>query len=228
MQGRFGKQQPMLTHMIRQEDRRNQEGGAMHNMHKVFIAAVFFIGAALMLPGYAGAGPSGTPARGPGAVKDYKIGIGDMLSIKTWKEEDLSFDAVVVRNDGKITFPLLDDIPAEGLTTVALKQEIQDRLSEFVEAPTVTVTLVNPVSQRYYILGEVQQVGEYPLIKKLTVIQAFALAKGFTEWASKDEIILYRRSGGKETMIKIDYDDIAKGRLNKDIQLKADDIIIVP
>ena len=75
---------------------------------------------------------------------------------------------------------------------MALKQEIQNRLAEFVEAPTVTVTLVNPISQRYYILGEVQQVGEYPLIKKLTVIQAFALAKGFTQWASKDEIILYR------------------------------------
>ena len=199
----------------------------MHNTYRILIAAWVFTGAVLMLSGSAGAGASGTKSTVT-AVKNYKIGIGDILSIKTWKEEDLSFEAVVVRNDGKITFPLLDDIPAEGLTTVALKQEIQDRLSEFVEAPTVTVTLVNPISQRYYILGEVQQVGEYPLIKKLTVIQAFALAKGFTEWASKDEIILYRRSGGQETMIKIDYDDIAKGRLNKDIQLKADDIIIVP
>lgn len=160
--------------------------------------------------------------------KDYKIGIGDILSIQTWKEEDLSFDAVPVRNDGKVTFPLLDDIQAEGLTTVALKQVIQAKLSEFVEAPSVTVTLVNPVSQRYYILGEVQEEGEYPLIKKLTVVQAFALAKGFTEWASKDKIILYRRTPDKEVMINIDYDDIVKGRLNKDIQLMADDIIIVP
>ncbi|MBU3952356.1 MAG: SLBB domain-containing protein, partial [Proteobacteria bacterium] len=78
------------------------------------------------------------------------------------------------------------------------------------------------------ILGEVQEVGEYPLIKKLTVVQAFALAKGFTEWASKDKIILYRRTGQKEMMIKIDYDDIVKGQLNKDILLRADDIIIVP
>ncbi len=70
--------------------------------------------------------------------------------------------------------------------------------------------------------------GEYPLVKKLTVVQAFALARGFTEWASKDNIILYRRNGPEETMIKIDYDDIVKGRLNKDILLKADDIIIVP
>ena len=159
---------------------------------------------------------------------DYKIGIGDVLKISTWKEEDLSFDAVFVRNDGKITFPLLDDLQAEGRTTMELKNIIQEKLSDFVEAPTVTITLANPGSQKYYILGEVQKVGEYPLLKKLTVIQAFALANGFTEWAAKDEIILFRRDQGMEKMIKIDYDDITDGNLKNDIQLIADDIIIVP
>lgn len=160
--------------------------------------------------------------------QDYRIGTGDVLSIHTWREEDLSFDEVPVRNDGKITFPLLDDLLAEGKTTMELKNDIQTMLSSFVEAPSVTVTLVNPVSQRYYILGEVREIGEYPLIKKLTVVQAFAIAKGFTEWASKDRILLYRRDGNKEIMVKIDYNDIVKGHLNKDVQLKANDIIIVP
>ncbi len=160
--------------------------------------------------------------------KNYLIGIGDVLKINTWKEADLSFDAVSVRNDGKITFPLLDDLQAEGKTTVELKKIIEKRLADYVEAPTVTITLVNPISQQYYILGEVQTVGAFALIKKLTVVQAFALAKGFTEWASKDEIILFRRSGGKEEIIKIDYDDIVKGKLEDDILLQADDIIIVP
>ncbi len=160
--------------------------------------------------------------------KSYLIGIGDVLKINTWKEEDLTFKDVRVRNDGKITFPLLDDVQAAGRTTVDLKNEIQEKLSEFVEAPTVTITLVAAVSQRYYILGEVQEVGEYPLYKKLTIIQAFALAKGFTEWASKDEIILFRRGEIKEKIIKIDYDDIVEGKLGQDILLQADDIIIVP
>ncbi|MEN8210820.1 MAG: polysaccharide biosynthesis/export family protein [Thermodesulfobacteriota bacterium] len=159
---------------------------------------------------------------------DYKIGIGDVLKINTWKEEDLSFDTVRVRIDGKITFPLLDDLQAEGITTVQLKKNIEEKLSDFVEAPTVTVTMISPVSQQYYILGEVQNVGAFPLMKKLTVVQAFALAKGFTEWASKDEIILYRKDGKTEKIIKIDYDDIVKGKLGKDIVLQADDIIIVP
>lgn len=163
-----------------------------------------------------------------GVAEDYKIGIGDILKINTWKEPDLSFDAVQVRRDGKITFPLLDDLQAEGITTTELKKIIEKKLADFVEAPTVTITLVGAVSQKYYILGEVQGVGEYPLIKKLTIVQAFALAKGFTEWASKDEIILYRKQGDTEKIIKIDYDDIVKGKLGKDMILKADDIIIVP
>jgi polysaccharide export outer membrane protein len=163
-----------------------------------------------------------------GLADDYKIGIGDVLKISTWKEADLSFDAVQVRRDGKITFPLLDDLQAEGVTTIELKTTIEKKLADFVEAPTVTITLVGAVSQKYYILGEVQKVGEYPLIKKLTIVQAFALANGFTEWAAKDEIILYRKEGTTEKIIKIDYDDIVKGKLGKDIVLKADDIIIVP
>jgi polysaccharide export outer membrane protein len=162
-----------------------------------------------------------------GNSKDYKIGVGDVLKISTWKEADLSFDTVQVRIDGKITFPLVDDLLAEGITTMELKKNIEKKLSDFLEAPTVTVTLVAAVSQQYYILGEVQGVGEYPLRKKLTVVQAFALAKGFTEWASKDEIILYRKGNNKEEIIKIDYDKIIKGDLEQDILLQADDIIIV-
>jgi polysaccharide export outer membrane protein len=161
-------------------------------------------------------------------AEDYLIGIGDVLKISTWKEPDLSFNELQVRSDGKITFPLLDDLQAEGKSTVALKEAIEEKLADFVEAPNVTVTLVGPVSQKYYILGEVQAVGEYPLVKKLTAVQAFALAKGFTEWASKSEIILFRREVGKEQVIKINYNDIVKGKLEKDILLKADDIIIVP
>lgn len=158
----------------------------------------------------------------------YKIGIGDILKITTWKEPDLSIDAAMVRSDGKITFPLLDDLQAEGLTTVDLKKTFEKKLAEFVEAPNVTVTLLNPVSRKFYILGEILKTGEYPLVKKLTVMQAFALAGGFTEWASKNEIILFRKYNNKEETIIIRYDDIIKGDFSKDIQLKSDDIIIVP
>ncbi len=162
------------------------------------------------------------------ASKMYKIGIGDILTITTWKEPDFTVDSVRVRSDGKITFPLLDDIQAEGLTTMALKMAVQKKLSVYVEAPNVTVTLINPMSRQFYILGEILRTGEYPLIKKLTVMQAFALAGGFTEWADKNKILLYRRGNNKEETIIIRYKDIINGDFSKDIQLQPDDTIIVP
>lgn len=164
----------------------------------------------------------------PEAMQDYKIGAGDVFKIDVWKEPELSLEAAVVRIDGKITFPLLDDIQATGLTTVELKGVIEKLLSDFVEAPQVTVTLINPGSQRYYILGEVNSTGEYPIDKKLTVLQAFAIAEGFTEWASKKEIILFRREKGKERIIRINYKDITKGDFSNNVFIQADDTIVVP
>jgi polysaccharide export outer membrane protein len=161
--------------------------------------------------------------------KAYIIGSGDMLEIVTWKEPDFSRPQVLVRTDGNITFPLLGDLPAAGRTPVQLKQELEKRLKEFIDNPFVTVTLINPASKKIYILGEVLNTGEYPLIKNLTVLQAFALAGGFTEWASKSEIILLRRVNGKDQRMVINYKRIVQGKeLDKNLALVADDTIIVP
>jgi polysaccharide export outer membrane protein len=160
---------------------------------------------------------------------EYRIGAGDILEISTWKEVDLSRKDVLVRVDGKLSFPLLGDIPAAGMTPVELTETIQKGLKNYVSNPVVTVTVVNPSSQRIYILGEVLKTGEYPLIKSLTVLQAFALAGGFTQWASKDEIILLRGEAGKEKIYKINYKDIVKGRGSENnIMLQANDTIVVP
>jgi polysaccharide export outer membrane protein len=163
------------------------------------------------------------------SANDYRIGISDMLQITTWKEEELSMEEILVRTDGKISFPLVNDVEAAGLSPVELKRSIEAGLKEYVSNPVVTVHITSPNSQRIYVLGEVARTGEYPLVKHLTVLQAFALAGGFTEWASKDEIILLRSEGGKEKIYRIDYKDITKGKdLSQNIKLKADDTIIVP
>jgi polysaccharide export outer membrane protein len=163
------------------------------------------------------------------SVESYKIGSGDVLEIITWKEPDFSREEVLVRIDGKITFPLLGDIQASDRTPVQIKKDIEKGLKDFVDSPIVTVTVKNPGSQKFYILGEVQKTGEYVLIKNLTVLQAFALAGGFTDWASKKEIILFRKEDGKDKIIRINYKNIVQGRdFKQNIQLKTDDIIIVP
>jgi polysaccharide export outer membrane protein len=162
---------------------------------------------------------------------DYIIGNGDVLEINTWKEPDFSREEIIVRLDGKISLPLLDDIQAAGLTTSKLKQNIQKSLQKYVATPSVTVTVRNAASQKFYILGEVVNTGEYPLVKDLTVLQAFAIAGGFTEWASKKEILLYRgvKGGGKGIVIQINYKKILRDKdFSQNVKIKANDTIIVP
>ena len=160
---------------------------------------------------------------------EYKIGVGDTLEIITWKEPDFSREEIIVRLDGYISFPLLNDVKAAGLTPTQLKKTIENGLKVFVSSPSVTVTIKVQGSKRFYILGEVANTGVYPITKELTVLQAFALAGGFTEWASKKEIILFRKEKGKEKVIRINYKDILKGKdFSQNVSIKTDDTIIVP
>lgn len=161
----------------------------------------------------------------------YTIGVGDTLEVVTWKEPDFSREEVLVRSDGMITFPLLNDIQAAGRSTMALKEEIEKKLAKYVKNPVVTVTLRNSMVaiEKFYILGEVVNTGEYDLTKDLTVLQAFALAGGFTEWASKKEIIVLRNEDGVEQSIHVNYKNIIKGNdFSQNIKIQADDTIIVP
>jgi len=159
----------------------------------------------------------------------YAIGSGDVLEIITWKEPDFSRDEIIVRLDGNISFPLLNDISAAGKTPTELKNDIETKLKDYISDPNVTVTVKEATSKRFYILGEVSRTGEYALVKNLTVLQAFAIAGGFTEWASKKEIILFRNVNGKAKVIRINYKKIMKGRdFKENVLIQPDDTIIVP
>jgi polysaccharide export outer membrane protein len=158
----------------------------------------------------------------------YVIGTGDVLDISVWREPMLT-GQVLVRNDGMISVALLGDVQAAGRTPMALRDEIQQRLKEYVENPAVTVTVHTPVSQKYYVIGEVRTPSEYDLVKDLTVVQAIARAGGFTEWADKSSIILLRNQNGVEKRIKINYKDIVKGKGGGENQkVEANDTIVVP
>ncbi|MBW1959498.1 MAG: polysaccharide biosynthesis/export family protein [Deltaproteobacteria bacterium] len=163
------------------------------------------------------------------SLDSYKIGSSDVLEIVTWKEPDFTRAEVLVRIDGKISFPLLGDIQASGRTPLQVKNVIETGLKEYIDNPIVTVTVKVPGSQKFYILGEVENTGEYVLKKDLTVLQAFALAGGFTKWASKKEIILLRHEDGKEKIIRVNYKEIVKGKdFSQNIHIKVNDTIIVP
>jgi polysaccharide export outer membrane protein len=158
----------------------------------------------------------------------YKINAGDILDITTWKEPDFSKENILVRADGKISFFMLNDIEVSGLTPIELKNKIESALESYVQNPIVTVYVTEPVIHKIYIFGEVEETGEYPLSKNLTVLQALAMAGGFTRWASRNEILVLRNEGNGEKTYRINYKKIMKGEAEHNLRLKANDTIIVP
>lgn len=159
----------------------------------------------------------------------YLIGNGDLLNVITWTGTEFTKEEVTVRIDGKITLPLLNDIQAAGKTPVELKKEIEKGLAVFVESPTVTVMIKKQESKRFYVIGEALHSGDYSLTKQLTVLQAIAIAGGFTGKASKDEILLIREHSGGNLTFRINYNEIMKGEnLNTNIAIQPDDTIIIP
>jgi polysaccharide biosynthesis/export protein len=172
--------------------------------------------------------PVSTPEPGSTPAGDYMVGKGDVLEVSVWREPMLSGETMV-RSDGMISVALLGDIRAAGRTPMELKNEIQTRLKEFLGEPAVTVTVRTPASQKFYVVGEVKTPGEYNLVTDLTVVQGIARAGGFTEWASKDKILLLRKEDGMEKRIRVNYKEIVKGEdSSQNFILQVGDTIVVP
>ncbi|NVM21509.1 MAG: polysaccharide biosynthesis/export family protein [Desulfobacterales bacterium] len=171
-----------------------------------------------------------TSAAAAGSPKggDYLIGAGDVLEIHVWREPDIS-RTVRVRPDGKISLPLADDIKASQSTLVQLKRRITKALAAYVDQPSVYVMLQENRSKKIHIIGKVNAPGEYVLESDTTVLQAIATARGFNEWAKKDDIVILRKDPQGETLIEFDYDRVVSGKdIKQNILLKSGDVIIVP
>ena len=159
---------------------------------------------------------------------DYVIGQGDLLEVFVWRNEQLSRD-VVVRPDGKISLPLLQDVQAEGFTVVQLRNQITRMLNEHLDNPRVSVIVKAINSYRVSVLGRVRNPGVYPITGNTTLAEAIALAGGFTEWADKGDIAVVTKEGDKEKKLTVNYKKIESGKdPSQNIILKRGDIIIVP
>jgi len=158
----------------------------------------------------------------------YVIGAEDVLYIHVWREEALS-KTVPVRMDGNISLPIINEIKAAGLTPLQLKEALTQRLKEFIETPSVSVTVVEANSFKVYVSGAVKTPGVYRLRSETTILQIIPIAGGFTEWANQRKIFIIRRESGKETRITVNYKKLAKGdNSGSNITLKSGDTIIVP
>lgn len=165
----------------------------------------------------------------PADSDSYIIGSEDVLYIHVWGEDKTLSKQITVRIDGKISMPLVDDIQAAGLTPLQLKGKLTERLKDFVEAPNVTVIVMEANSFKVYFSGQVKTPGVLRLRTETSIAQAISMVGGFTDWANQSKIIIIRREDGKEKRFTVNYKKIISGKdLQSNIILKSGDTIIVP
>lgn len=158
----------------------------------------------------------------------YVIQPSDVLEVFVWKEPDLSRQ-VLVRPDGRISFPLVQDLQAAGLTPGELKTKIEGLLKEYIEAPNVTVIVAEIKHYRIYVTGKVNNPNSFVLEKPITVLQALSLAGGFAEFADEGGIKIVRAYGEQYNYLDFNYKDVIKGKnTNQNIVLRSGDVVVVP
>jgi polysaccharide biosynthesis/export protein len=161
------------------------------------------------------------------APADYVIGADDTLHVSVWKEPDLTA-TLPVRPDGKISLPLLNDVPAAGLTPMQLADSITTKLKKYIADPRVTVVVTAMNSRRIFVTGEVTHPGAMALLPSMTVLQALSSA-GFTQFASLKKIYLLRSENGHQVKLPFNYKEVVKGaHPEENIRLQPGDTIVVP
>ena len=160
---------------------------------------------------------------------DYVIGPEDVLAINVWKEPEIS-RSVPVRPDGKISLPLVGDLPASGLTTDKLRDNIAAKLKEYISNPEVIVIVQEVKSRSFNIVGKVGKPGSYDMAKPMTVLDAIAVAGGFQDFAKTGKVyVLRREADGSRKMLPFNYKLVIKGRgLEQNVELQPGDTIVVP
>lgn len=172
------------------------------------------------------ANPATPSTPGVGQAVDpnkYSIGPEDVLYVLVWREPDFS-GMKAVRPDGKITMPLIGDVQASGLTPAQLTKDLTEKLSTYVNRPDVTITVQEVRSKKYYVDGEVNKPGEYPLVGEVKVLEALSKAGGFKEFADKKHVKILR--GSKS--FNFNWNEVISGKkMEQNIVLENGDHIYV-
>jgi polysaccharide export outer membrane protein len=158
----------------------------------------------------------------------YIVQPNDLLTIFVYKEPTLT-GKVLVRPDGRISFPLVQDIQAAGLNPEQLKATIEQSLKQYMDVPNVTVIVDTIQSYRVFVVGKVGKPGMIVFEKPISVLQALSLAGSFLEFAKPAEIVVIRGSGEDSNLYKVNYPDLIKGiNFSQNMLLKSGDVVIVP
>ena len=157
---------------------------------------------------------------------DYRLQPGDKIHIEVYHDQDLS-PSLQIRPDGKITLPLLGDVPAAGRTSLELRDQIAKQLNDYITNPVVTVMVLETTPQVVYVMGEVNKPGTLPLVGgRLSILQALAMAGGFTDFANKKDIRILRHGKNGMQTLRFNYKEALEDS-HEPLQLLPGDTVIV-
>lgn len=170
----------------------------------------------------------GTPRADAQTQPDYTLNAGDTLDIDVYKETELT-KTVIVRPDGKFSFPLAGEINAGGRTITQVQNDITQRLVKYIPEPVVTAAVKTLDGCRIYVIGQVAKAGSFVMNPRINVLQALSLAGGMTPFASTNDVVVIRGFGANQKVLPFRYGEVSKGKnLNQNVILEPGDVVVVP
>ena len=160
---------------------------------------------------------------------DYVIGVEDRLGVVFWREQDKALTTdVVVRPDGKISVPMLNDIAAAGLTPEQLAVVVQQAAGKYIRDAAATIIVREIHSRKVFVIGEVSRPGAVDLGSEMNVLQVLAAAGGFLEHAKKSDVVIVRKVNDREQRFKFNYKDVVRGKnIQQNIRVLPGDTVLV-
>ena len=165
------------------------------------------------------------------ATTAYRIGSDDSLQIFIWRNPELS-TSVSVRPDGRITIPLIEDLPATGKTPTELARDIEKKLARYIQDPIVTVIMqgfVGPFQDRVRIVGEAARPQALPYRSTMTLLDVMIQVGGITDFAAGNRATVTRLVRGKQKSYRLLLDDLLRdGNMKANVKIKPGDLIVIP
>ena len=197
-------------------------------MKKIALAMVAT--ASLVLVGCATPTPPSVAALAP-VNPDYLIGPGDNVTITVWRNPEVS-GSVPVRPDGKITTPLVEDLPAAGKTSTQLARDIEQALAKFIQQPVVTVIVTNFVgnySDQIRVIGQAARPQALAYRRDMSLMDVLIAVGGITEFAAGNKATIVRTVDGKQEKVPVRLNDLIRdGDIAANMAMRPGDVLIIP
>lgn len=162
---------------------------------------------------------------------DYLIGPGDALDIIVWRNPEISM-SIPVRPDGKITTPLVEDLPASGKTSTQLARDIEVTLSKYLQQPVVTVVItgfVGPFSEQIRVIGEAANPQSLPYREHMSLMDVLIAVGGITDFADGNRARIIRTIDGKQQQFRVRLNDLIRdGDISANVPVYQGDVLVIP